>query len=88
MPHETALSGDSPSRACSVSSLQGVDGGGFQIFLPCSDSPRFISFVSVTTFLVSLEALICSLLFSKKLSAVPHGDKAVPAFISGLPTIQ
>jgi len=33
--------------------------------LTCSHRPIFISFVSVTAFLVALEALHCSLLFSK-----------------------
>src|SRR6266404_5452110 len=37
----------------------------FQFTLTCSHRPIFISFVSVTAFLVALEALICSLLFSK-----------------------
>jgi hypothetical protein len=36
-----------------------------QFTLTCSHGPIFISFVSVTTFRVGLEALICSLLFSK-----------------------
>ncbi len=39
----------------------------FQFTLTCSHGPIFICFVSVTTFSVALEALICGLLFSKKL---------------------
>jgi len=34
-----------------------------------------------------LQSIVQQML-SKKLSAFPHSDRAVPAFISGLPTIQ
>jgi len=37
----------------------------FQFTLTCSHRPIFICFVSVATFLVALDALICGLLFSK-----------------------
>ncbi len=60
--------------------------------MTCSYGPIFVCFVRVTTFLVALEAphlqSIVQQMFSKKLSAFPHSDRAVPAFISGLPTIQ
>ena len=49
----------------------------FQFTLTCSHGPIFICFVSVTTFSVALEALICSLLVSKcsaKNSDFTHSD--------------